>query len=102
MEALTLPIWNASTCATLPLGRASPALTWPCSADSMSPGWWPSVSDSNQSSCATLVEPDQWYRRCGCEGSPRDHVWRQDTTLAAEPRAKRLSAVERGGLLIQG
>jgi transposase len=66
-----------------------------------------------------VVEPDQWCRRCGCEGSSRDsvvrrlaheplgwrptmlevvvrryrcadcgHVWRQDTTLAAEPRAK--------------
>ena len=66
-----------------------------------------------------VVEPDQWCRRCGCEGSPRDtvtrqlahepfgwrpttllvtvrryrctgcgHVWRQDTTKAAEPRAK--------------
>lgn len=66
-----------------------------------------------------VVEPDQWCRRCGCEGTVRDtvirrlaheplgwrpttlavtvrryrctgcsHVWRQDTTLAAEPRAK--------------
>jgi transposase len=66
-----------------------------------------------------VLEPDQWCRRCGCEGSARDtvtrrlahepfgwrpttlvvtirryrctgceHVWRQDTTLAAEPRAK--------------
>ena len=66
-----------------------------------------------------VVEPDQWCRRCGCEGEPRDtvtrelaheplgwrptklvvtvrryrcggcgHVWRQDTTRAAEPRAK--------------
>lgn len=66
-----------------------------------------------------VLEPDQWCRRCGCEGSPRDtvtrqlahepfgwrpttllvtirryrctgcgHVWRQDTSLAAEPRAK--------------
>ena len=66
-----------------------------------------------------VLEPDQWCRRCGCEGSPRDtvtrrlaheplgwrpttlevtvrryrcagcaHVWRQDTRLAAEPRAK--------------
>ncbi|WP_346056983.1 ISL3 family transposase, partial [Amycolatopsis dongchuanensis] len=66
-----------------------------------------------------VVEPDQWCRRCGCEGAPRDtvvrrlaheplgwrpttlevvvrryrctgcgHVWRQDTSLAAEPRAK--------------
>ena len=66
-----------------------------------------------------VVEPDQWCRRCGCEGTPRDtvlrrlaheplgwrpttllvtirryrctgcgHVWRQDTSRAAEPRAK--------------
>ena len=66
-----------------------------------------------------VVEPDQWCRRCGCEGNPRDtvtrqlaheplgwrpttlivtirryqctgcgHVWRQDTTQAADPRAK--------------
>lgn len=72
-----------------------------------------------------VVEPDQWCRRCGCEGLPRDtvtrrlaheplgwrpttlevtirryrctgcgHVWRQDTSRAAEPRAK----VSRRGL----
>jgi transposase len=66
-----------------------------------------------------VVETDQWCRRCGCEGAPRDsvvrrlaheplgwrpttllvtvrrfrcggcgHVWRQDTSRAAEPRAK--------------
>ncbi|HEY0689591.1 MAG TPA: ISL3 family transposase [Kribbella sp.] len=66
-----------------------------------------------------VVEPDQWCRRCGCEGLARDtvirrlahepfgwrpttlavtirryrctscgHVWRQDATQAAEPRAK--------------
>jgi transposase len=66
-----------------------------------------------------VVEPDQWCRRCGCEGSARDsvirqlaheplgwrptillvrvrryrctgcgHVWRQDTSKAAEPRSK--------------
>jgi transposase len=66
-----------------------------------------------------VVEPDQWCRRCGCQGTARDtvtrqlaheplgwrpttllvtvrryqctgcaHVWRQDTSLAAEPRAK--------------
>jgi transposase len=66
-----------------------------------------------------VVEPDQWCRRCGCEGVARDtvlrrlaheplgwrpttlevvvrryrcsgcgHVWRQDTSRAAEPRAK--------------
>ncbi|MDT3318146.1 ISL3 family transposase [Microbacterium sp. KSW4-11] len=66
-----------------------------------------------------VVEPDQWCRRCGAEGAPRDtvvrrlahmplgwrpttlevvvrrykcsgcgHVWRQDTSSAAAPRAK--------------
>ena len=66
-----------------------------------------------------IVEPDQWCRRCGCQGAPRDsvtrrlaheplgwrpttllvtvrryrctgcgHVWRQDMSKAAEPRAK--------------
>ena len=66
-----------------------------------------------------VVEPDEWCRRCGCQGTVRDsvtrrlgheplgwrptvlevtirryqctgcgHVWRQDTTKAAEPRAK--------------
>src|SRR3954470_20781003 len=66
-----------------------------------------------------VTEPDQWCRRCGCEGAARDtvirrlaheplgwrpttllvtvrryrcsecgHVWRQDTSKAAEPRAK--------------
>ncbi|WP_144589535.1 ISL3 family transposase, partial [Brevibacterium casei] len=66
-----------------------------------------------------VVEPDDWCRRCGCQGVPRDtvtrelaheplgwrpttlqvrvrryrctgcgHVWREDTTVAAQPRAK--------------
>jgi transposase len=66
-----------------------------------------------------VKEPDQWCRRCGCEGTARDtvtrrlaheplgwrpttllvtirryrcadcgHVWRQDASKAAEPRAK--------------
>lgn len=72
-----------------------------------------------------VVDPDDWCRRCGCQGVPRDtvtrrlgheplgwrpttllvsirryrcagcgHVWRQDTSKAAEPRAK----LSRGGL----
>jgi transposase len=72
-----------------------------------------------------VSDPDEWCRRCGCEGFARDslvrrlahepfgwrpttllvtvrryrctgcgHVWRQDTSLAAEPRAK----LSRGGL----
>ena len=66
-----------------------------------------------------VADPDQWCRRCGCEGTPRGtvvrrlahepfgwrptlllvtvrryrcgecgHVWRQDMSKAAEPRAK--------------
>jgi len=66
-----------------------------------------------------VLEPDEWCRRCGCQGRSRDttvrqlahepwgwrpttllirvrryrcsgcgHVWRQDTSKAAEPRAK--------------
>jgi len=66
-----------------------------------------------------VVEPDEWCRRCGCQGTPRDtvvrrlahepfgwrpttleitlrryhctgcgHLWRRDTSRAAEPRAK--------------
>ena len=66
-----------------------------------------------------VLDPDDWCRKCGCQGIPRDtvirqlghepfgwrpttllisvrryrctgcgHVWRQDTTKAAEPRAK--------------
>ena len=72
-----------------------------------------------------VVEADDWCRRCGCQGAPRDtvirrlahtpwghrptilqvrvrryrctgcgHVWRQDTSAAAEPRA----TLSRGGL----
>lgn len=72
-----------------------------------------------------VVETDDWCRRCGCQGAPRDtvirrlahtpwghrptilqvrvrryrctgcgHVWRQDTSAAAEPRA----TLSRGGL----
>lgn len=76
-----------------------------------------------------VVASDEWCRRCGCEGRPRDtvlrelahepfgwrpttlavtvrryrcsgcgHVWRQDTTAAAEPRAKLSRTALRWGL----
>ena len=76
-----------------------------------------------------VVESDQWCRRCGAEGIPRDtvtrrlaheplgwrpttllvtvrryrcgeceHVWRQDTSRAAEPRAKLTRAALRWAL----
>ena len=77
-----------------------------------------------------VLEPDDWCRRCGCQGVPRGtvtrelahepfgwrpttllltvrryrcaecaHVWRQDTTAAAEPRAKISRAGLRWGLV---
>ncbi|MGO2124438.1 ISL3 family transposase [Glutamicibacter arilaitensis] len=77
-----------------------------------------------------VVEPDDWCRRCGCQGVPRgtvsrelahepfgwrpttlvltvrryrckecSHVWRQDTTAAAPPRAKISRAGLRWGLV---
>ena len=77
-----------------------------------------------------VLEPDDWCRRCGCQGVPRDtvtrqlahvpfgwrptillvtvrryrctgcsHVWRQDTTAAAPPRAKISRAGLRWGLV---
>jgi len=38
-----------------------------------------------------VVEPDQWCRRCGCEGSPRDTVTRR---LAHEPLGWRPTVLE--------
>ena len=77
-----------------------------------------------------VVEPDDWCKRCGCQGVPRDtvtrelahepfgwrpttlritvrryrcvecsHVWRQDTSAAAQPRAKISLAGLRWGLV---
>ena len=40
--------------------------------------------------CAVL-EPDQWCRRCGCEGTPRDTVVRR---LAHEPLGWRPTTLE--------
>ena len=83
------------------------------------------ISDEETVLACRVVEADDWCRRCGCQGAPRDtvirrlahtpwghrptilqirvrryrctgcgHVWRQDTSAAAEPRAK----LSRGGL----
>ncbi|MFK5634503.1 ISL3 family transposase [Ornithinimicrobium sp. LYQ103] len=77
-----------------------------------------------------VVDPDDWCKRCGCQGTPRDtltrqlahepfgwrpttllltvrryrcaecsHVWRQDTTAAAQPRARISRAGLRWGLV---
>jgi transposase len=106
--------------ATVPAGFACPDLTAFCRLGDLG---LEVIGQRLDPGCAVLacrvVEPDQWCRRCGCEGVPRDtvvrrlaheplgwrptvllitirryrctgcgHVWRQDTTLAAEPRAK--------------
>lgn len=44
-----------------------------------------------------VVELDDWCRRCGCVGigAVNAHVWRQDTSAAAELRAK----ISRGALV---
>jgi transposase len=106
--------------ATASAGFACPDLTTFCRLDDLG---LEAVGQRLESDRAVLacrvVEPDQWCRRCGCEGAPRDtvvrelaheplgwrpttlkvfvrryrctgcgHVWRQDTTRAAQPRAK--------------
>jgi len=118
MEVLTLPIWKTST---LPDATfACPDLTTFCRLDELGLEVLGQRLEPGRAVLACrVVEPDQWCRRCGCEGVARDtvvrrlaheplgwrpttlevtirryrctgcqHVWRQDTTKAAEPRAK--------------
>ena len=118
MEVLTLPIWKTST---LPDATfACPDLTTFCRLDELGLEVLGQRLEPDRAVLACrVVEPDQWCRRCGCEGVARDtvvrrlaheplgwrpttlevtirryrctgcrHVWRQDTTKAAEPRAK--------------
>jgi transposase len=122
MEVLTLPIRKPSTCVALALPRTSPGpdLTTFCRLDELGLEVTGQRLDPDRAVLACrVIEPDQWCRRCGCEGVPRDtvvrrlaheplgwrptvlevvvrryrcsgcgHVWRQDTSAAAEPRAK--------------
>src|SRR4051794_11340643 len=122
MEVPTLPIWKTSTCLTLPRVRASPApdLNTFCRLAELGLEVTGQRLEPNRAFLACrVVEPDQWCRRCGCEGVARDtvirqlahepfgwrpttllvtvrryrctgcgHVWRQDMTKAADPRAK--------------
>ena len=118
MEVLTLPIWKTST---LPDATfACPDLTTFCRLDELGLEVLGQRLEPDRTVLACrVVEPDQWCRRCGCEGVARDtvvrrlaheplgwrpttlevtirryrctgckHVWRQDATKAAEPRAK--------------
>ncbi|MGW6145084.1 ISL3 family transposase [Streptomyces sp. NPDC055140] len=106
--------------ATPEVGFACPDLTTFCGLDELGLAVVGQRLDPDRAVLACrVVEPDQWCRRCGCEGVARDsvvrrlaheplgwrptmlevtlrryrctgcgHVWRQDTTRAAEPRAK--------------
>lgn len=106
--------------ATPPAGFACADLTAFCRPDELGLEVTGQRLESDRAVLACrVVEPDQWCRRCGCEGVPRDtvtrrlaheplgwrpttlevvvrryrctgcgHVWRQNTTRAAEPRAK--------------
>jgi transposase len=111
------PIHDISTCLTQP---SCPDLTRFCRLDELGLQVTGQRLEPGRAVLACrVVEPDQWCRRCGCEGTPRDtvvrrlaheplgwrpttlevvvrryrctgcgHVWRQDTSRAAEPRAK--------------
>ncbi|PMC61324.1 ISL3 family transposase [Corynebacterium xerosis] len=106
--------------ATPPAGFACPDLTTFCGLDELGLVATGQRIEADRAVVACrVVEPDQWCRECGAEGSPRDsvvrrlahaplgwrptllevvvrryrcadcaHVWRQDTSAAAEPRAK--------------
>ena len=118
MEVLTLTIRETSTCLTLP--SRPPDLTTFTRLDELGLEVVGQQIEPKRAVLACrVVEPDQWCRRCGCEGTPRGtvvrrlahepfgwrptillvtvrryrcgecgHVWRQEMSRAAEPRAK--------------
>jgi hypothetical protein len=122
MEVFTLPIWKTSTCLTLLAGAgfACPDLTTFARLDELGLHLTGQRLEPGRAVLACrVVEPVDWCRRCGCQGTPRDtvtrllaheplgwrpttllvtvrryrctgcgHVWRQDTSAAAEPRAR--------------
>ena len=124
MEVLTLPI--AENLDVLDVTFARPDLTTFARLDELGLKVVGQRPEPDRAVLACrVVEPDQWCRRCGCQGAARDtvirrlaheplgwrpsmlevtvrryrctgcgHVWRHDTTLAPQPRAK----VSRRGL----
>ncbi len=111
---------DATVAATLDAGYARADLTTFCRLDELGLEVTGQRLEPDRAVLACrVVQPDQWCRRCGCQGVVRDtvirrlaheplgwrpttlavtirryrctgcpHVWRQDTTRAAEPRAK--------------
>ncbi len=118
MEVLTLPIDETSTLSHATFD--SPDLTTFCRLDELGLEALGQLIEPRRAVLACrVVDADDWCRRCGSQGAPRDtvtrrlaheplgwrpttllvrvrryrctgcgHVWRQDTTKAAEPRAK--------------
>lgn len=95
MEVLTLPIRKTSHPEDLDVHDATfarPELTTFCRLDELG---LEAVGQRREPDRAVLacrvVEPDQWCRRCGCEGAPRDTVVRR---LAHEPLGWRPTTLE--------
>ncbi len=81
MGVLTLPIEKTSTCLTLPSVR--PDLSTFARLDGLGLEVVGQCLERDRAVLACRVaEPDEWCRRCGCQGSPLDTVTRR---LAHEP-----------------
>ncbi|MBA2774588.1 MAG: ISL3 family transposase [Nocardioidaceae bacterium] len=88
MGVLTPPIGRTSTCLTF----ACPDLTTFCRLDELGLAVIGQRLDPDRAVLACrVVEPDQWCRRCGCEGVARDTVIRR---LAHEPLGWRPTTLE--------
>ena len=70
MAVLTLPIRKTSTCLTLPVsGFACADLTLFCRLDELGLEVTGQRLEPDRAVLACrVVEPDEWCRRCGCEG----------------------------------
>ena len=83
-------IWKTSTCPDATF--ACPDLTTFCRLDELGSEVVGQRLEPDRAVLACrVVAPDQWCRRCGCEGSPRDSVVRR---LAHEPLGWRPTTLE--------
>jgi transposase len=81
MGVLTLPIGKTSTLSDATFAR--PDLTTFCRLDELELDVVGQRLEPDRAVLACrVVEPDRWCRRCGCQGVPRDSVFRR---LAHEP-----------------
>ncbi|GAB6985281.1 hypothetical protein JCM10369A_42250 [Nocardioides pyridinolyticus] len=78
--------------ATPTVGFACPDLTTFCRLDELGlEATGQRVEPDRAVIACRVVEPDQWCRRCGCQGGPRDTVVRR---LAHEPLGWRPTMLE--------